>query len=167
MTGVFIIAFFLISLLYGLLAVLLNWILKSVMTFEEFKGVFNVVTMILTVAVMPLFFNVLFTYGLGKMKITEGISTGTKTIKIRYVKLLIFLVTAGALGWLAVLPFRYFDSTLILRIIKTTVTVIIGTLGLTFAFSLFAENKPTLPKPKSKIEPTEVSAEKEKELVTV
>ena len=169
LTGMFLVAFFFISLLYGLLAVLLNVILKPAMTFDQIKGVINIATMILTVAIMPLFLNILFTYGLGKMKLIKSISTGFKTIRNQYVKLLVFLAVVVAAGWLGNLPFQYLDETLLLRSVKAAVTAIVGMCGLTFLFALFDENKPIARKRKPqevpKTEAATDAAEKEAAMV--
>jgi len=134
---IFAVAAVIVALLYGLLAVLLNAALKSVMAFDQIKGVINITTMVLTLLMIPVFLNILFTYGLSKIKISVAIGGGLKSLKTQYLKLLIGLAAVIAVGWLGALPFRYMDATPLLRGIKCAVTAIAGMLGMTILLALF------------------------------
>jgi hypothetical protein len=135
----FAVVFFFISLLYGLLAVGLYKSLKTSLSWGQIMGVINAVTVILTVAVLPLVLNVLFTLGLTGMKFWGSVVEGLRLGKNRYFLWQIFPIVAFAVGWLLVLPFRYFELTPLLSVFKDAVTVFTGVFGLVFGCALFVD----------------------------
>jgi hypothetical protein len=158
-----------ISLLYGLLAVLIHAALKNTLSFEQIKGIINIATTIITLLILPVFFNIFFTYGTSKEKILKSFSLGLKSQKGRYVKMLLFIAVVFATGWLVTLPFRYVDLTLPIQLVRTVVLSIVGMLALVAAFAINSniDTKIKWKKSSDKVPTIEVAVEEEKETVTV
>ena len=123
-------AMLLLSMLYGLLAMLIYAICKDALTGDQIKGVINVAIGIITLSVLPIALNIFFTYALTGQKVLRSISEGLRTLKKQYLRLLLILAILFAVGFLAVLPFNYASDTLPLQIAKTIVTAVIGAVGI-------------------------------------
>ena len=166
--GLLIIGFFFISLLYGLLAVLIHAILKSTLSFEQIKGVVNIITVVLTWLLSPLLFNCLFSFGLHKVKLLKSCQTGVKIPAGRYIKFLIFPVVVFAAGWLTALPFRYLGKTVPIQLIQTVFVAILGMFALVFMTALYVESSNTkIVTEKDTEQSPDIKPKEEKETVTV
>jgi hypothetical protein len=128
-----------ISLLYGLLAVLIHAVLKSTLSLEQIKGIINIATIVLTWLISPLYISALFTYGLDSEKPWKAFVGSLKIGGRRYIKFLVFVAAVFAMGWLTTLPFRYADMTLPLEIVRTATVTVIGMFSLLFDIALYAD----------------------------
>jgi hypothetical protein len=128
-----------ISLLYGLLAVLIHTVLKSTFSLEQIKGIINISTMVLTWLVSPLYISALFTYRIDSEKPWKAFTGSLKIGGHRYIKILVLVAAVFAAGWLTTLPFRYADMTLPLEIARTAIVTAIGMFSILFAIALYTD----------------------------
>ena len=140
LTGLIFIVFFVISLLYGLIAVFINECLKSSISFNYIKGIINAVTMAITWLISPFFFNMIFVHGIKDKKVWESFTSGLRISRSLYFSLLILIAGVFAIGWLAMLPFNYISSTFIIDMLKILIVSVIGMFTLVFAFAVYANN---------------------------
>lgn len=134
-----VVAALIISALYGLLAVLITALLGSKLAFSQTKGIINLATTLITLAVTPFLLNIVFTYSIEEQGILPAIGNGIKISKGRYVKFLILVAAGTALGWLITLPFRYFASTLPFQIMEAILVAIVGMFVLIVALTFYKE----------------------------
>jgi len=130
-----------ISALYGLLAVLINAILKGSLSFGQIKGVINLVTTLITLALAPFLLNIVFTYGSGERGVPQAIRQGIQIAKACYLKFLIVAVAGTALGWIIGLPFRYLSGALPFQMVKAILEALAGMLILVCALAVYTETK--------------------------
>jgi len=131
------VAMFLISLIYGLLSVLIYQFTHKTLTVEQVKGIINVITGLLTLLILPVFINILLTFGLNKSHVKESIFTGIKTLKFNYLKFLLIIFSLFGVGYLAMIPLNYIPSTGVLLIVKALLLSLIGTIGIIIAFTAY------------------------------
>jgi len=129
------VAMLIVSALYGLLAVLIHAICKSTMTTGQIKGIINITTNIITLSVFPIALNIFLTYAFSSYKALQSISKGIKTIKGRYLKLLLIPALLYATGFLIGLPFNYAANTLPLQIVKALIFALLGAVGILLLIS--------------------------------
>jgi len=125
-----IVAIFVVSMVNGLIAVLLNALLKNTLTIDQIKGIINIVTGIISLLILPVFINVLLTFAFDEPKAVKSISKGLKSIKKRYIKILILLMILSAAGYLIGLPFNYITLSIIPQIIKSVLFTLVGAVGI-------------------------------------
>ncbi len=120
----------LLSLLFGLIAVLLYAVLKSVLTLEEIKGVINYVISALQILSAPFFISVFW------QELTQnssffalfckGFFVGGK----RYFKLLLLMVLVFGIGMLLQTAFHYLPNHIGFDVLKALLFSGIGTLAM-------------------------------------
>lgn len=132
-------AWVIISLLYGLLAVLIEKIMYSSFSITQIQGVINVFTSFLTLIIFPLAVHLICAYLLGERKLKGFWQVFTGSLKKSYLKLLLLLISVFAVGYLTLIPFNYWTSTAA-QIVKIIVLTLLGGVGL-FLLLLFYEKE--------------------------
>jgi hypothetical protein len=127
-----------LSLIYGLLAVLLYAIFGSSLPLERIEGVILFVTSALTLATLPIFLNVVLSFGLGDGTLKEGVSVGLKTLKRTYFPLLTVAVLFFAAGRLLTIPFGFAPNAGVWIFVKTCISAVVGMPAITAAVSAYA-----------------------------
>ncbi|MDR3053517.1 MAG: hypothetical protein LBU48_06630 [Coriobacteriales bacterium] len=112
-----------LSLLFGLLALLIEQMLGSTLAPEQLRGIIVAVSSGITLAVMPVVLIVLFSYGLGHGSIKEGIVSGLTSLKRSYLKVLVVLLAYFAAGWLISALFARMPALMPLFILKVVLLV--------------------------------------------
>ena len=128
-------AMFVVSLIYGLIAVLINSVLKSTMEIEQILGVVNIATNIITILLLPIFVNIVCVYALDENKAVRSIAAGFKTLKLNYLSFLIILTIFFGIGYLIQIPFNYIEQSVIAQIGKILIISVLGTFSVPAIFA--------------------------------
>lgn len=94
-----------VSVLYGLLAVLLQGLLEGSVQADGLKNIVSIVSGVLTVLVLPVFVAMLFGYGDSDGGVLEGVRGGLKSLRRTYWKLFLVLAVGAVPGGLVALVF--------------------------------------------------------------
>jgi len=129
---------FIISLIYGLIAVACENMFESVFTLSQIKNIINMVTWVLTIAVLPIFSLIVVSVILSpKGNVLNRIQMGLKSIKDMYLKYLAVITAAGLCGFAA----TYISGNFILDIARVSVNIFIGTISLLTLSNMYIKNK--------------------------
>jgi hypothetical protein len=115
-----------ISLVYGLLAVLIYNIANAKLSFDEIKGIINIVTSIITIMILPVFLHTFFVYGLGSVGVKASIGAALRTLRGSYLKGCVFLFLCFAAGCLLLLVFSFMPQSVFW---ETAKIILLGLLG--------------------------------------
>jgi hypothetical protein len=126
-----------ISMIFGLVSILIQTLARNSLTFDEIAGIIDVLTEILAILIAPVVLCILFAFGLGSGNIRKSITDGLKELRFMYVKTLALCAAFFAAGWLLVLPFRYAEDSLALRLTGVAAQTLVGTASVIFVFALF------------------------------
>jgi hypothetical protein len=88
-----------VSVLYGLLAILVNMILRNSMDSTRIETVISIVTLVVTWLLSPLFINIVFSYGMGEGTVWKSFVDNWKVPGVRYAKFLLLAAVAYGVGF--------------------------------------------------------------------
>ena len=118
-----------LSSLFGLIATLIYFVLKSVLSFEQIKGIVNLITVVVTLMVLPFGVSVFWTIVKTNSTGAEGYERGLKVSKKIYQKLLIAVALLYGLGVLITTMFQFLPYSILFRILKTIILTVVGGMG--------------------------------------
>ncbi|MDR1891499.1 MAG: hypothetical protein LBQ48_00565, partial [Oscillospiraceae bacterium] len=161
-------AILVVSALYGLIAVLIQAVLKSAMAADEYLGVIKYVTNVLTFLMLPVLVHLLMVFATAERKVIPSVSKGLKTLKNQYVKVMLAIAFLFAAGELAKLPFGYITQSIWIKLAVSVIMAAIGAFGIVLVISLYPKEYQKAQKKASKV-PLEYEhiETKQKEPVTV
>ncbi len=104
LAGCGIIVMIVMSVVYGFLSVFILKMFKGDLTTDQVKGVIDWVTLVLTVAQVPIFATILSVCALEPGKAIVMIKKGLAALKNTYFPMLVLLLLAFALGFILLIP---------------------------------------------------------------
>ena len=119
-----------LSMLYGLVAVFINQMLKDNLKLDQIKGIINFMISIATILVLPLFISIFWEEANCKDTFFKSLVNGIAIKGKVYLRLLILIVISFAIGLIAMTAFNYLSDGIVLNIFKTILMTILGTIGL-------------------------------------
>lgn len=118
------------SLLFGLTAVLFYQLTKNTFSLEQIKGILNYIISAVIVLILPLGVSVFWEVINSTNKIFVDIKNGISIKGEKYFALLISILVLFSVGILITTIFNYFDNTIIFKIVKMILFALTGTVGL-------------------------------------
>ena len=128
-----------VGALNGLLSVLIHAVARPSLTQEKIEGVIDATASILLLLVIPVFIHILMVFGTREKKVVRSITTGLKSLKKVYLRILLTILVLFSAGYLCGLPFRYTQPSLVLNIIQAIIGALIGGLGMIGVVALYPE----------------------------
>ena len=126
-----------ISVIYGLIAVLIYAVGKNSMETGMIMRIINAVTGILSLIILPVFLHIVITCLLETGGVKATFLQGFKGLKRNYFRLLMFLIIMFGIGWVLTIPFGHIANETIAIIFKITVLTVIGTAALPVTFAVY------------------------------
>ncbi|MCC8023391.1 MAG: hypothetical protein LIO46_06425 [Clostridiales bacterium] len=126
-----------LSLLYGLLALLLYTVFKNSFTMEQIQGVVNILTGCITLLVLPAALYFLCRVLTQPIPLKAALRLEPKVFRRQYPKLLFTAIGLFAAGFLLMIPFQYLPQTMIAMAAKTALLSLLGMAGMIIMVSFF------------------------------
>lgn len=128
--SIFIGSAIIISLLFGLTAVIFYQLTNNTFSLEQIKGILNYIISVVIVLILPLGVSFFWEVMNSTNKIFVNLKNGTSIKGKKYFSLLTSILVLFSVGILITTIFNYFDNTIIFKIVKMVLFAMTGTVGL-------------------------------------
>lgn len=129
-----------LSLLSGLISVALYKLTENMLTLSTIKGILNIIIAGLFMLVIPLFVSAFWAVMCQSGSFIKDFISGFKPGWRKYIKIMIAMLVLLAAGFLISAVFNYASGGVFVKILKTIIFGITGTIGMYAAYSICRKN---------------------------
>ena len=115
--------------LCGMISSALYFFLGNLLFYSTIKLIIDIITTVLSVAILPVFVLQLLAFSLSDLSFTGTIRAGLAAVKIGYWKVLLIILAPAAAGLIFTAAFSFLSITILQRILQIIVFTLLGSAG--------------------------------------